>query len=86
MTTSQPHPQVTLYVVPNCPLCERARSWLRRHEVEYVERDVAMDFSALRSMYELTRQKYVPVFEVDGQAAVRPNDSELAALLLNRAR
>ena len=73
---------VTLYVVPDCPLCADARAWLKQHEVDYVERDVANDFGALRAMYELTRQRFVPVFEVKGKALVRPSDDELEDLLL----
>ena len=73
---------VTLYVVPHCPLCDGARSWLDANGVAYRERDVANDFGALRSMYRLTRQNLVPVFERDGRALVRPSDAELADLLL----
>jgi len=73
---------VTLYVVPHCPLCEGARAWLDAHGVPYRERDVANDFGALRSMYRLTRQNLVPVFERDGRALVRPSDAELKDFLL----
>ncbi len=76
------HKLLTLYVVPGCPLCERARSWLREHNVEYIERDVERNFGALRAMYRLTRQRYVPVFEFEGRALVRPSDDELRRLLL----
>jgi len=79
---STPDTPVTLYVVPDCPLCAHARSWLDEHEVDYVERNVAGDFGALRAMYELTRQRLVPVFELNGQALVRPTNAELAAFLL----
>ena len=79
MTVKDP---ITLYVVPNCPLCSAARGWLERHGIAYLERDIAKDFGALRSMYELTRQRFVPVFEVNGTALVRPSDEELDALLL----
>jgi glutaredoxin len=75
---------LTLYVVPNCPLCAGARLWLKQHGVEYLERDVANDFGALRSMYKLTRQRFVPVFEANGRAMVRPTDQELAEFLLNQ--
>ena len=75
---------VTLYVVPECPLCAGARLWLSQHGVEYLERDVANDFGALRSMYKLTRQRFVPVFEANGRAMVRPTDQELAEFLLNQ--
>jgi glutaredoxin len=73
---------VTLYVVPDCPLCAHARSWLKQHGVDYQERDVAANFGALRAMYKLTRQRLVPVFEVEGRSLVRPSDEELAGFLL----
>jgi len=80
--TSRPDAPVTLYVVPDCPLCAHARSWLKEHGVGYVERNVAGDFGALRAMYELTRQRLVPVFELNGRALVRPTNAELAEFLL----
>ena len=73
---------VNLYVVPDCPLCAHARAWLDRNGISYVERDVANNFGALRRMYELTHQRLVPVFEVEGRALVRPTDEALAELLL----
>jgi glutaredoxin len=69
---------MTLYVVSDCPLCAHARSWLQQNGVDYVERNVAGDFAALRAMYKLTRQRLVPVFEANGRALVRPTDAELA--------
>ena len=74
---------VTLYVVPGCPLCARARRWLEEHGIEYAERDVENDFGALRAMYRLTRQGLVPVFEKNGRGLVRPTDRELENLLLS---
>ncbi len=82
MTNCLESTTLILYVVPDCPLCAHARSWLDEHEVDYVERNVAGDFGALRAMYELTRQRLVPVFELNGQALVRPTNAELAAFLL----
>jgi glutaredoxin len=73
---------VTLYVVPGCPLCAHARAWLEGNSIEYTERDVANDFGALRAMHRLTRQRFVPVFEAQGRAIVRPTDDELAEFLL----
>ncbi|HEX8846608.1 MAG TPA: glutaredoxin family protein [Pyrinomonadaceae bacterium] len=73
---------VTLYVVPACPLCAHARGWLKQHGIKYTERDVANDFGALRAMHRLTRQRLVPVFEVEGRALVRPTDKELTQFLL----
>jgi len=82
MTMAAENDPVILYVVPDCPLCAHARAWLTQHRVAYLERDVKNNFTALRAMYKLTRQRYVPVFEAKGRAFVRPNDDALAEFLL----
>jgi glutaredoxin len=74
--------EVILYTVPGCPLCDAARAWLNRNCLEFSERDVKNDFSALRRMYRLTRQHLVPVIEARGKVVVRPREVELAILLL----
>lgn len=74
--------RVNLYVVPDCPLCARARDWLNEHGISFVDCDVANNFGALRKMYKLTRQRLVPVVEVEGRALVRPSDEALTGLLL----
>jgi glutaredoxin len=85
MRDSSKQTLVTLYVVPSCPLCAQARRWLEKHSVEYVERDVANNFGALRAMYKLTKQNLVPVFALNGRALVRPTDGELTEFLLDDA-
>ena len=82
MTNKSAPNLVILYVVPDCPLCAHARKWLTDHRIIWVERDVKQNFGALRAMYELTRQRLVPVFEANGQALVRPTDKQLDDLLL----
>ena len=81
MSNSKPA-VTTLYVVPDCPLCAHARECLKEMKMEFVERDVANDFGALRAMYKLTKQDLVPVLEVRGHTLVRPTDEELANVLL----
>ena len=73
--------EITLYVVPHCPLCDQARAWLNSHGHSYVERDVSADFGALRSMYRLTHQRYVPVVQIGDRYSVRPSSEELATML-----
>lgn len=74
---------VTLFVVPNCPLCAHAREWLARHKISFVERDVQQDFGALRAMFRLTKQNLVPVFALGERALVRPTDEQLSEFLVN---
>lgn len=73
--------EVILYVVPNCPLCAEVRQILRKHKIEFVERDVKNEHGALRAMYRLTRQGLVPVVEKNGKALVRPTEPQLLELL-----
>ncbi len=81
-TFSPPRPRLTLFVVPDCPLCIRARDWLASHGVSYQERDVASDFGALRAMYRLTGQRLVPVFSIGDRSLVRPTGEQLTEFLL----
>ena len=81
MPDTQTASALTLFVVPNCPLCAHARAWLARHEIAFVERDVQQDFGALRAMYRLTGQNLVPVFALGERAVVRPTDEQLADFL-----
>ena len=81
MSEASRQESVTLYVVPDCPLCKEARQWLEQHEIAFVMRDVANDFSALRAMHKLNRQRLVPVFELRGRALVRPTEDELTKML-----
>lgn len=73
--------EVVLYVVPDCPLCAGVKETLSQLNTAFVERDVTDDFGALRRMFKLTRQKLVPVVELEGKAIVRPTTLELRGLL-----
>lgn len=74
---------VTLFVVPNCPLCQDMREILQRHNISFNEHDVTSDYSALRKMFKLTRQKLVPVVEYAGKTFVRPTEQDVLTLLQN---
>jgi len=69
--------EVTLFVVPGCPLCEEARGWLNVNGIAYGQLDVQNDYSAMRKMFKLTRQQLVPVLKVGDQFAVRPAEKKI---------
>lgn len=75
---------VTMFVVPNCPLCEDMRRILRDNRISFVEQDVTVDYPALRMMFKLSRQRLVPVVEYAGQVLVRPTEEEVLTLLAVR--
>jgi len=74
--------QVVFFTVPDCPLCDEVRQWLKDNQVKFIERDVAGDFGSLREMYKLTGQSLVPVVSFKSKAVVRPDIGLLTNLLL----
>lgn len=74
---------VILFVVPDCPLCAQARSWLKASGIEYGERDVANDYASMRTMFKLTRQKLVPVLKVGENFVVRPTQKQIIEMFAN---
>jgi len=71
-TTATASPPVVMYVTSTCPVCRRARSWLARRGVSFVERDVGRDEQAaaeleLKAHRQGVRADGVPVFDVRGK-------------------
>lgn len=75
--------QVTVYTTPTCPWCTRAKEYLARKGVPYVEKDVAQDYAAAMEMVQKSGQQGVPVIAVDGQVVVGFDQRKLDFLLQN---
>lgn len=83
---SADRPTVVMYVTPTCPVCRRARSWLARSGVSFVERDISRDEGAARELQEKARRAGVradgvPVFDVGGQLLTGFDERRLRSLL-----
>lgn len=63
---------VTMYMLPTCPVCIRARSWLREKGFKLTERDVSSDRRAVVAYNRIVpgRRKPVPVFQIGGRIIV----------------
>lgn len=72
--------EIVLFVVPGCPLCEEARTWLNAHGITYGELNIENNYSARRRMFKLTRQQLVPVLMVGEHFAVRPSVRKIIEL------
>jgi glutaredoxin len=64
--------RVTLYTGAYCNDCDRAREFLRRHNVYFVERDISTDPYAAQDLARKRREtglvsNGLPVLEIDGQ-------------------
>ena len=71
---------VTIFTRPGCASCQRAKEFLRGHDVAFTERDIDSDAAA---MQELVNRgcRMLPVILVDGQIAEGFNPQELGKLV-----
>ena len=56
--------QVVIYLTQGCPHCRRAKEWMTRLGVPFVERDLEEDAAAARWVLQNTGSTAVPVFQV----------------------
>lgn len=73
--------KVVVYTTPTWPWCHRAKEYLSRKGISYVEHDVAADRDKVKEMIEKSGQMGVPVITVDGEVVVGFNQPLLDKLL-----
>ena len=73
--------KVTIYSTPTCPYCKRAKDYLSRKGIDYVDYNVAEDRSKAQEMIQKSGQMGVPVIIVDGEVIVGFNQNRLDSLL-----
>jgi len=56
--------KVVIYLTPGCPHCRRAKEWMTRAGIPFVERDIEADATAARWVLQNTGSTAVPVFQV----------------------
>lgn len=71
-SASEDSPQVVMYMTSTCPVCRRARSWLSKQGVSFVERNIQRDPNAARELQQKAQQQGVPadgvpIFEISGR-------------------
>jgi len=73
--------KVVIYSTPTCPYCKRAKEYLSRKGIPYVDYDVARDTDKAKEMIEKSGQMAVPVIVVDSEIVVGFNQARLDELL-----
>ena len=73
--------KVIIYTTPTCPYCHRAKEYLSRKGIAYIEHDVARDRDAAKEMIKKSGQMGVPVIIVDDTIVVGFNQTQLEQLL-----
>lgn len=74
---------IIMYCNQWCPDCRRARSWLARHDLEYVEVDVTRNPDAAEKVRKWADGKLItPTFQIKGEVVVNWQEGKMAGLLL----
>jgi glutaredoxin len=61
---------VTVYSTDWCPVCTKARAWLRANGVSFEERDVDKSETARRMQLSLNPKGGVPTIDIDGEVMI----------------
>ena len=73
--------KVVIYSTPTCPYCKRAKDYLSRKGIAYIDRNVAADKDAAKEMIQKSGQMGVPVIIIDSEIVVGFNQALLDKLL-----
>ena len=73
--------KVVVYSTPTCPYCKRAKDYLSRKEIPYVDYNVAQDREKAKEMIQKSGQMGVPVITIDNEIIVGFNQALLDKLL-----
>lgn len=73
--------KVIIYSTPTCGFCQMAKAYFKESNVEFTEKDVAMDEAARAEMLNKSQQMGVPVIDIDGTIIVGFDQPRIAAAL-----
>lgn len=72
---------VKIYSTPNCAYCKMAKEFFKDNKFEVQEFNVIEDSKAREEMFEKSKQKGVPVIDIDGEIYVGFNRATLKEAL-----
>lgn len=61
---------VKIYTTPSCVYCKMTKAFFAQNNVEYEEKNVAVDAQAREEMIQKSGQMGVPVVEIDGKIII----------------
>jgi len=77
-----PDAEVVLYCTSWCPDCKRARLFLEKHGIQYVEVNISKDRSAAQRVRDWAGGKEItPTFDIHGKILVEYSEEKLAEAL-----
>jgi len=72
---------VIIYTTRTCVYCKMAKEYFIENNIEYEEKDVAIDSEASEEMIKKTGQLGVPVIDIDGEIIIGFDKEKIENLL-----
>jgi glutaredoxin-like YruB-family protein len=72
---------VTVYSTSTCPWCAVVKNYLKKRNVDFVDKNVSANRSAAEEMIRKSGQRGVPVIDINGRIIVGFNQTEIDRLL-----
>ena len=72
---------VKIYTTPSCVYCKMAKEFFGKNNVQYEEKNVAVDVEARNEIIQKSGQMGVPVIDVDGKIIVGFDEPRLREAL-----
>ncbi len=73
--------KVTIYSTPTCVYCQMAKDFLKEHNIEFEDFNVAEDEKAREEMVERSGQMGVPVIFIDDEMMIGFDEAKIRELL-----
>lgn len=72
---------VKVYSTPTCPYCVTLKEFLKKHNIQFEDIDVAQNEKARDEMIKNSNQMGVPVVDIDGQIVIGFDKEKISQLL-----
>lgn len=73
---------VKVYSIPDCPWCQKAKDYLKKRGINYMDLNVQENIEARNEMLRLSKQQGVPVINIDGNIIVGFDKPQIDKLLV----
>jgi glutaredoxin 3 len=74
-------PKVRVFSTPTCAYCFTLKEFLKKHQIEFEDIDVAQNAQAREEMIKKTGQMDVPVVEIDNEIVIGFDKGKIVNLL-----
>ncbi len=78
-------PELTIYTQPTCGYCNELKDYLKKHDIQYTEKDITKDRSAFDDLIHKYKIRATPLVVFGEKTVVGFNPDEIQKLIGGQA-